>query len=539
MASRPTFAELEPGANFIPRHIGPDDADTAEMLRSLGAKSLDDFIAKNYNVNLDRNVDPSTHQVTFYAGENMRIYFSASVKTAVLTAKATSGAVVTVDPGFSVVSGTLPATARKSIYLNGMAGQANWNVGNTSTQDTVSKTLDATQNSLSTNVNITGAIASDVTVTFNPVFKIGDYTLTADDFTYTNNNVGTAAGVTMAGSTPTPVTARAADAMINFDVPQLCVNLTGLATGDVISADIAVSDGTSNVGDQMPYWMVKNADGTGVWGPGFSSSNTSYTLPALTEGQYITVSGSNSVTPTAGKTYTFGGFKVVKDGTTTNLVKSCGATAATAVLSVNAGSVVATLTPGADAGGMMGNKYDMYQCNLYASTDSAHATVIKSSVAFLWGMTGPLTNPACTISGAPAGTYSVSVRGLSMGMNGTSDEKFIDGTVTVTAVAPAKSAPKVPAVLTKVKVAKTITVALSTTKGTAAKGANVDGLPTTVTIATASKAYCSVTAVKKSGKITSYTVKGLKAGKCSVVLTITGNATYNSLTKTVAVTVSK
>jgi hypothetical protein len=261
-------------------------------------------------------------------------------------------------------------------------------------------------------------------------------------------------------------------------------------------------------------------------------------LPALTEGQYITISGSNSVTPTAGKTYTFGGFKIVKDGTTANLVTTCGATAATAVLSVNAGSVVATLTPGADAGGMMGNKYDMYQCNLYASTDSAHATVIKSGLAFLWGMSGPVANPTCTIAGAPAGTYSVSIRGLSMGMNGTSDEKFIAGTVTVAAAA-AKKAPKVPTVVTKVKVAKTITVVLHATKGTAAKGANADGLATTVTVAAASKAYCSVAAVKKSGKITSYTVKGLKAGKCSVVVTITGNATYNSLTKTTVVTVSK
>ncbi len=46
MATRPTFAELEPGANFIARHIGPDPADTAEMLKSLGAKSLEDFIAQ-------------------------------------------------------------------------------------------------------------------------------------------------------------------------------------------------------------------------------------------------------------------------------------------------------------------------------------------------------------------------------------------------------------------------------------------------------------------------------------------------------------
>ena len=46
MPVRPTLAELEPGANFIARHIGPDDADTAEMLRGVGAKSLEDFIAK-------------------------------------------------------------------------------------------------------------------------------------------------------------------------------------------------------------------------------------------------------------------------------------------------------------------------------------------------------------------------------------------------------------------------------------------------------------------------------------------------------------
>jgi glycine dehydrogenase len=46
MASRPTFAELEPGANFIARHVGPDEADTSEMLRSLGAKSLEEFITR-------------------------------------------------------------------------------------------------------------------------------------------------------------------------------------------------------------------------------------------------------------------------------------------------------------------------------------------------------------------------------------------------------------------------------------------------------------------------------------------------------------
>ncbi len=43
---RQTLAELEPGANFVRRHIGPSNEETAEMLASLGAKSLENFIAK-------------------------------------------------------------------------------------------------------------------------------------------------------------------------------------------------------------------------------------------------------------------------------------------------------------------------------------------------------------------------------------------------------------------------------------------------------------------------------------------------------------
>ncbi len=44
--ARPTLAELEPGANFIRRHIGPSDSDTALMLKAVGATALEDFIAK-------------------------------------------------------------------------------------------------------------------------------------------------------------------------------------------------------------------------------------------------------------------------------------------------------------------------------------------------------------------------------------------------------------------------------------------------------------------------------------------------------------
>ncbi|MEZ5775458.1 MAG: aminomethyl-transferring glycine dehydrogenase [Hyphomicrobiaceae bacterium] len=41
---RESLKDLEPGANFIRRHIGPDGAETAAMLKAVGASSLDEFI---------------------------------------------------------------------------------------------------------------------------------------------------------------------------------------------------------------------------------------------------------------------------------------------------------------------------------------------------------------------------------------------------------------------------------------------------------------------------------------------------------------
>ena len=43
-AFRPSLKELEPGANFVARHIGPDEAERSAMLKLLGAGSLDAFI---------------------------------------------------------------------------------------------------------------------------------------------------------------------------------------------------------------------------------------------------------------------------------------------------------------------------------------------------------------------------------------------------------------------------------------------------------------------------------------------------------------
>jgi glycine dehydrogenase len=44
--ARPRLTELQSGANFIPRHIGPREHEIAEMLEFVGASSLDDLIDK-------------------------------------------------------------------------------------------------------------------------------------------------------------------------------------------------------------------------------------------------------------------------------------------------------------------------------------------------------------------------------------------------------------------------------------------------------------------------------------------------------------
>jgi glycine dehydrogenase len=46
MSARLSLQDLEPGANFISRHIGPNDVETRDMLRTLGAATLDDFTGK-------------------------------------------------------------------------------------------------------------------------------------------------------------------------------------------------------------------------------------------------------------------------------------------------------------------------------------------------------------------------------------------------------------------------------------------------------------------------------------------------------------
>jgi glycine dehydrogenase len=59
MTQRKSLSELEPGANFIRRHIGPSASETNEMLRAMGSSTLDEFIAKVVpeNIRISRPLD--------------------------------------------------------------------------------------------------------------------------------------------------------------------------------------------------------------------------------------------------------------------------------------------------------------------------------------------------------------------------------------------------------------------------------------------------------------------------------------------------
>ncbi len=481
---------------------------------------------------VERKIDPVTKEVKFRAGDNIQLSWGGSFKLSALEANIQAGDKLVVDPGVNVVTGSAPTGTRNYVNINYYIGQTS---GNSSTLET---TFSGAPTSIYANINYNGVAASDVTLTLNPTFTVDGYTFVADDFN--NSNVNASTGYFMPGSrNNAPVVGREIDDRIIFDVADACVDLTGIVEGDVLEATYDLSDGTGPITNSgFASWAVRNDQGMSQGGFG---EGLTYTVPVIQAGYKLSLGGSVYVEPVVeGKTYSFNGVKVVKQGSTTNLLTHCKETKATGVLTVTGSTVTGTLTTTADSSGMMGG-FDSYACMLYAATDTNFATVVKSGSASRFGMNGPVANPTCNIANVAAGTYKLGIRGYSY--NGVGSEKILDGTVTVagSVTPPAKKAPKLPTVATKVKAGKFLTIALHATKGTAKTAANADGLVTKVALTAASKGYCSLTPVIKSKKITGYTVKGLKvhAAKCAVTLTVTGNASFNSVTKTIKVAVTK
>lgn len=595
------------------------------------AESTAAFINRTISSSVDRPIDEVNHTVKFYAGEEVNLYMNGSIKNSVLSTKALANTVLTVDGGYSVVSGTMSQFGGKSIYVSGQKGNTQFNEMSPpgATELKITKTLDANVTNMNVNVNVSGTATTDVVLTFNPIVKFGDYVVTADDYDWGNTESSSRSGGSYNPESNGKVrVGRAEDERMNFYADTACVNTAGLAPGDVLESTMTVSDGTSNVGTSNPYWQIKDAQGMSN-GPG--TEGDTFTFQTLQLGSTLSVNNYVSVgTPVAGKTYTFGEVKIVKQGTTENLMVGCTTSAVAATFTVTSTTITATLDSSADTGNM-GPKFESYTCALYSSTDASRTTVIKSSRGYMMmPMGGGMPTRSCMFNAVPAGTYVVGVRGTSW--RGMSEEVIVAGTATVASAdttaptvtgsatvsvtAPAtavatyaanevvgtwslsganaalfnvsasgvvsfkaasaagtysvnveatdaagnkgslsvavtvtgstpvvvkKKTPRVPTIATKVKAGKTFSISLNATKGTAKTAANLDGLVTKVVLASSSKGFCSITPVIKSKKIAGYTVKGLKvnATKCAVTITITGNALFNTLTKTVKVNVTK
>lgn len=509
------------------------------------AESTAAFINRTISSSVDRPIDEVNHTVKFYAGEEVNLYMNGSIKGSVLSTSALANTVLTVDGGYSVVSGTMSQFGGKSIYVSGQKGNTQFNEMSPpgATELKITKTLDANVTNMNVNVNVSGTATTDVVLTFNPIVKFGDYVVTADDYDWGNTESSSRSGGSYNPESNGKVrVGRAEDERMSFYADTACVNTAGLAPGDVLESTMTVSDGTSNVGTSNPYWQIKDAQGMSN-GPG--TEGDTFTFQTLQLGSTLSVNNFVSVgTPVAGKTYTFGEVKIVKQGTTENLMVGCATSAVAATITVASTTITATLDASADNGNM-GPKFNSYTCALYSSTDANRTTVVKSSRGYMMmPMGGGMPSTTCIFSSLPAGTYVVGVRGTSW--RGMSEEVIVAGTATVTGgvtppVVVKKKTPRVPTIATKVKAGKTFSIALNATKGTAKTAANLDGLVTKVVLASSSKGFCSITPVIKSKKIAGYTVKGLKvnATKCAVTITITGNTLFNSLTKTVKVNVTK
>ena len=486
------------------------------------AETTDNALTRYTAAVVKRTIDPTSKEVKFLAGERVSIELFGNFKQSALT-NITAGKTLVINPGVSVVAGS-PLT-NTSTYLTMYGSKFSNNL---------ETTFESAPTSIGLSLSFNASATSDVTLKFDPTFTVDSYSFGAADFSFYERSAST--GYFAQGSrTNAPVIAKAIDSSISFSTPTACIKMVDVRKDDVLEVSYDVNDGLAQAGSKEYNFSTRDAQGMPVGG--FSNPNsTTYTVPEVPAQGSISFEGYFGFSPVVtGKTYTFASYKVVKRGTSANLLTHCSETNATGVPSVTGTTVTGTIDTTADRSGFM-SKFDAYSCILYSSTDTNFATPIMNSTAYAMG--GGPTSPTCVSRNVPAGTYKMGIRGF--GRDGIGSEKILTGSVTVagSVTPPAKKAPKAPTVATKVNKGKTFVISLHATKGTSTKGANSDGLPTVVAVSSASKKFCSATKIVKSGKITGYTIKGLKAGNCSVVVTITGSSAFNALTKTTVVKVS-
>jgi hypothetical protein len=370
---------------------------------------------------------------------------------------------------------------------------------------TAETTFTGTPTFINASVYYSATAVTDVTIKVEPTFTIGGYTYEADDFNFYGTNASN--GNFMPGSKQNvPVLGRSIDSEIIFLTMNACVNTTGLTAGDTLEASLDVNDGTSQVGEKEYMWSVRNSEGMPEDAPGMEET---FEVPEIADGYKLTFGGNVVISPVVdGKTYTFADYKVVKQGSTTNLLTHCKETLATGTLSVSGSAVTGTLDSTPDGGGgNMPGSFDSYSCALYAIADTGFVTPVKTASAYLIGQFGPVTNPTCTIGNVASGTYKMGIRGISY--SGIGSEKILSGSVTVggAVTPPADNTPPVvtpPVVTPPVVTPPVVTPPAVTTKPALPAQALAKKVPTK---AKAGKAI-TISAVTKSKVATKVTVKG-------------------------------
>ena len=372
---------------------------------------------------VERTLDPTSKEVKYLAGDTITISVSVNFKGSTLSAKSVaSGDKLVIDPGLTFV-GTEPIYEYTYFSLYGQYGNVSFNSNSAET------TFTATPTSISPSFYYSATAVTDVTIKVEPTFTIDGYTYVADDFSSYNTNTST--GNFMPGSKPNaPVIGHSIDSSILFGTINACIDTTGLTAGDTLEASFNVNDGTNQVGDKMPMWSVRNSQGMFTGSPG---EDTTYVVPVIAAGYKLNFSGYVEISPVVdGKTYTFADYKVVKQGSSTNLLTHCKETLATGALSVSGSTVTGTLDSTPDGGG--GNmpspdSFDSYSCALYAIADTGFVTPVKTASASLYGQSGPVTNPTCNIRNVASGTYKMGIRGI--GYRGIGSETILSSSVTV------------------------------------------------------------------------------------------------------------
>jgi len=463
--------------------------------------------------------------VNGYAGEALNVSVSLMYSMAGLSGVAT-GDVITVNPNITVDS----AKASLSTPSIMMTPQIGGSVISAASPWTTTGTLQT----LSVNVFAYVRITANTSVTVLPTVT---YTHGGTTTTLTPSSSPSVTTTVMGSTSRNSVTASADDSNVMFSSAPLCISTTGLTTGDVLESQLTTNTGSFS---NMTSWFSSN----GNVGPGGT-----YTLPALPSGEKVKVTPRVSLSSaTSGTTYSLTSLKVVKQGETTDRLTECGAISTPSTVALNSAGTGVTATVDMTAAG---SNYTNIGCAAYLTSDTTHSTPIGYGVG---GKTSPsATSGVCGINNLADGTYSVGIRvwgflGASYPMTSEtfSTNTITKGTAVVTPAptTPAKADPTKPSIGSSVKVGKTFKIALKTTGGTKTTGANAQGLVTKVTVASASKAYCSVTPiVDKKKMITGYTVKGLKksagAKTCTLTLAITGNSSYNTVSQAFTVTVKK